>query len=220
MNMDIFTQKDIFPEHVFLNFINVWNIKKVLTVPRKPEFPCEPNQCHYNVGLNQILKGGESVIGFSVSNIGQNVVLEPHSVWKTPEDNLDYKDEYIDVTPNIYGEETDIKFLPLKFYDSSKEFYDVYHSFRFFYQGTKHKCEMRIGNEKPTIHDVEFLKGKDFSSLVFHRNYSIEESENWNEYCDDLGVSLKNVVRYMNKHNMLNDDFIEKLNLKIKDTLF
>ena len=114
MNMDIFTQKDIFPEHVFLNFINVWNIKKVLTVPRKPEFPCEPNQCHYNVGLNQILKGGESVIGFSVSNIGQNVVLEPHSVWKTPEDNLDYKDEYIDVTPNIYSEETDIKFLPLK----------------------------------------------------------------------------------------------------------
>ena len=75
------------------------------------------------------IKRWESVIGFSVSNIGQNVVLEPHSVWKTPEDN---PDDYIDVTPNYYDEETKTNFLPLKYYDSSKEFYDVYHSFRFF----------------------------------------------------------------------------------------
>jgi hypothetical protein len=67
---------------------------------------------------------------------------------------------------------------------------------------------------------VEFLKGKDFSSLVFHRNYTIEESENWKENCDDLKVSLNNVYRYMNKHNMLNDDDKEKLNIKNKDTLF
>ena len=50
---------------------------------------------------------------------------------------------------------------------------------------------MRIGNEKPTIHDVEFLKEKDFSSLVFHRNYPISESENWNNFSKNypLGVS-------------------------------
>ncbi len=202
MNMDIFTQNEIFTGHVFENFVNIWNIKKVLTVPKRPNIPCEPKQCHYNVGLTQILKGGESVIGFSVSNIGQNVVLEPHSVWKTPEDNLEYEDEYIDVTPNPWDEETKIRFLPLEFFDSSKEFYDVYHSFRFFYQGTKPKFEMRIENEKPTIHDVDFLKGKDFSSLVFHRNYPIHESENWEEYCEDVNESIGSVHKYITKHGL------------------
>ena len=154
MNMDIFTQNEIFTGHVFENFVNIWNIKKVLTVPKRPNIPCEPKQCHYNVGLTQILKGGESVIGFSVSNIGQNVVLEPHSVWKTPEDNLEYEDEYIDVTPNPWDEETKIRFLPLEFFDSSKEFYDVYHSFRFFYQGTKPQAKQdKKSQEKAPVCD-------------------------------------------------------------------
>ena len=67
---------------------------------------------------------------------------------------MEYEDEYIDVTPNPWDEETKIRFLPLEFFDSSKEFYDVYHSFRFFYQGTKPKFEMRIENEKPLSKDI------------------------------------------------------------------
>ena len=58
MNMDIFTQNDIFSEYVLGNFMKVWDIKGMISVKRKPEIPFEPNQCHYNVGLTQILKGG------------------------------------------------------------------------------------------------------------------------------------------------------------------
>ena len=72
-----------------------------------------------------------------------------------------------------------ILFAPLKHFDSSKEFYDIYESYVLGKGGVVRRTPS-FGTNK-----YSFFKDKDLTELIFHRSKSVLESENWKEFLEE-----------------------------------
>ena len=175
------------------NFLNAWKIKKLIDVPivndEYKETPV-PQKCHQNVANMQMKYGGKTVLGFGFYQIGLNddIIVEPHSVWKrTDESDESYVDVSLgytndnDTMLNPIGDNPpkSILFAPLKHFDSSKEFYDIYESYHLYKKEFVRKTPLL------TTGKYSFFKDKDLTELIFHRNKSVLESENWKEFLEE-----------------------------------
>tara|TARA_Y100000294_G_C8390522_1_gene270578 strand:- start:12 stop:584 length:573 start_codon:yes stop_codon:yes gene_type:complete len=174
----------------YSHFFNAWGIKGAINVPiRKDEQTLlNPTQsCHQNVAYMQMKYGGQSVLGFTFTNgfnyytNDDDVFVEPHSVWKTPEHNyLFHNMDYVDLSLGELEQDT-ILFAPVISFDATKEFYDLYERYVFH----KDFFTRRIGNSAPEKHSFDFLKDKDFTSLIFHRDKPMTEGFIWEDYLEE-----------------------------------
>jgi hypothetical protein len=173
------------------NFLNAWNIKEIIDVPvandEYKETPI-PQKCHQNVARMQMKYGGQTVLGFGFYQLFglDDINVEPHSVWKRPDES------YVDVSlgyangndemlnPIVDVPPKSILFAPLKHFDSSKEFYDIYERYVLY---KKEIVRMYAGNIE--THSYDFFGSKDLTQLIFHRNKSVLESENWKEFLEE-----------------------------------
>ena len=174
------------------NFLNAWKIKKLIDVPivndEYKETPV-PQKCHQNVANMQMKYGGQTVLGlgfYSFGSLNDEIYVEPHSVWKRTDesyvdvslgytnDNEEMLDPMFEVPPKS------ILFAPLKHFDSSKEFYDIYERYVLY---KKEIVRMYAGNIE--THSYDFFGSKDLTQLIFHRNKSVLESENWKEFLEE-----------------------------------
>ena len=159
------------------NFLKAWNIKEPIDVPIRKNnqtMTSPEKRCHQNVASMQMKNGGLTVLGFAFYDVDcdNTFIVEPHSVWQTPEG------KYIDVSLATLGDDS-IKFAPIKHYDANKEFYDIYESYIL-----KPDQIMRTFNGDQT-HSYDFFKNKDLTQLVFHRPKSVTESDNWIEFLEE-----------------------------------
>jgi len=179
------------------HFLNAWKIKKLIHVPIVNDEYLElmkatpvPQKCHQNVANMQMKYGGKTVLGFGFYQIGLNddIIVEPHSVWKrTDESDESYVDVSLgytndnDTMLNPIGDNPpkSILFAPLKHFDSSKEFYDIYESYHLYKKEFVRKTPLL------TTGKYSFFKDKDLTELIFHRNKSVLESENWKEFLEE-----------------------------------
>ena len=158
------------------NFLKAWNIRKIIDVPiRKDEQTMvSPQQrCHQNVASMQVENGGLTVLGFAFWSFDDQIVVESHSVWQTPES------KYVDVSLARLDEDS-FKFAPIKHYDASKEFYDIYEGY------VLHKDKVKrtyAGNIE--THSYDFFGSKDLTELVFHRPKPMSESDNWKQFLEE-----------------------------------
>ena len=152
------------------------------------EEPMIKNACHENVAKIQMERGGKSVLGFSIARtINDDIFMISHSVWENPEGFL------VDVTykPNV--------FLPVKYFDASKEFYFTNLSCQ-FPKDPRNRKEKRRNPVNAIITDFlpkypERIMSRDWldsslpKDLIFHRNYPRYEDEGYQEYlkeyCED-----------------------------------
>tara|TARA_B100000780_G_C21027925_1_gene412098 strand:- start:376 stop:918 length:543 start_codon:yes stop_codon:yes gene_type:complete len=161
------------------DFLNSWGIKEIIDVPilqvNTTKIPSQ--RCFQNVAYHQMKNGGESVIGFNFFKNYHTIMVEPHAVWKNEDDEL------IDI---CLGSERPastkhITFAPLVSYDASKEYYDVFD--RYLFEGDD--ILRKMGNSAYERHAIDFFKDKDFSQLIFHRDYSITKSDSWEDYLEE-----------------------------------
>ena len=174
------------------HFLNAWKIKKLIHVPivndEYKETPV-PQKCHQNVANMQMKYGGQTVLGlgfYSFGSLNDEIYVEPHSVWKRPDESyvdvsLGYTNDN-DSMMNPIGDNPPerILFAPLKHFDSSKEFYDLYERYVLY---KKEIVRMYAGNIE--THSYDFFGSKDLTQLIFHRNKSVLESENWKEFLEE-----------------------------------
>ena len=119
--------------------------------------------------------GGESVIGFNFVDCDTSIMVEPHAVWKNEDDEL------IDICLGSEFSSKHIAFAPLASYDASKEYYAVFNSYVFH----NDFFTTRIGNYADEKQVSTFFKDKDFSQLIFHRDYPITKSDSWEDYLEE-----------------------------------
>ena len=173
------------------HFLNAWKIKKLIHVPivndEYKETPV-PQKCHQNVANMQMKYGGQTVLGlgfYSFGSLNDEIYVEPHSVWKRPDESyvdvsLGYTNDN-DSMMNPIGDNPPerILFAPLKHFDSSKEFYDIYETF------TLYRTEFVMKRPLYRTGKYSFFKDKDLTQLIFHRPKSVLESENWKEFLEE-----------------------------------
>ena len=176
------------------HFLNAWKIKKLIHVPivndEYKETPV-PQKCHQNVANMQMKYGGETVLGFGFYQLFglDDIIVEPHSVWKrTDESYVDVSLGYTNnndemLNPIVDVPPKSILFAPLKHFDSSKEFYDLYESYVLY---KKEFVRFFPVNNPPTTGEYSFFKDKDLTQLIFHRNKSVLESENWKDFLSEV----------------------------------
>ena len=172
------------------HFLNAWKIKKLIHVPivndEYKETPV-PQKCHQNVANMQMKYGGETVLGFGFYQLFglDDIIVEPHSVWKrTDESYVDVSLGYTNnndemLNPIVDVPPKSILFAPLKHFDSSKEFYDIYESYVLYKKEFVRKTPLL------TTGKYSFFKDKDLTELIFHRSKSVLESENWKEFLEE-----------------------------------
>lgn len=172
------------------HFLNAWKIKKLIDVPivndEYKETPV-PQKCHQNVANMQMKYGGKTVLGFAFYQLFglDHIIVEPHSVWKrTDESYVDVSLGYTNDNEEMFNPTVDVPpksilFAPLKHFDSSKEFYYIYESYVLGKDGVIRRTPIF-----DTI-SYSFLKDKDLTELIFHRNKSVLESENWKEFLEE-----------------------------------
>ena len=177
------------------DFLTAWNTKIIdVRVSRGKDSLCAVSQrCHQNTSYMQMKYGGEVVSGFSINDSqgtqlghqGDLTMIEPHSVLKTIDG------EYVDVSLGCLDEDT-IRFAPVISYDPSKEYYDIFERYSFF----DNDFVRIVGNGQiRDTHSYDFWKGKDFTSLAFHRHEPMTSCDLWEEFIEDRkNIERKNSI--------------------------
>jgi len=163
----------------FADFRKSFGGNQFVLVSPYDEEPMVMKECHHNATKIQLERGGRSVLGFSFTQeIGNTIFINHHSVWETPTGSL------VDITLD-----EPIIFLPVKYFDASKEWYFTNASFQF---PTDRNVFLSnpIGREwiekqRDWLQDTNLECG-----FIHHRKYPRYESEEYQEYLDDYDEEL------------------------------
>ena len=116
-------------------------------VPPWGEDPMVPKECHHNVTKIQLDRGGRSVLGFNIDQEGNGTMVYNHSVWETPQGSL------MDVTLG-----KPIRFLPVKYFDASEEWYYTNSLFMF----PDNENEVHVKDNVSPFGEEWFVRTKDW----------------------------------------------------------
>jgi hypothetical protein len=134
--------------------------------------------CHHNVYQMTKKFGGNSVLGFSITDMDTQYWCIPHSIWKTDDG------EFKDVT---YKDKKSILFVPIKTYDPSLQYWFIPFEFRLnkdFNLG----YESNVINSEHKNYSYSKLQIIDAAKLLCSRDYSVSMKDDWEDYLEEVSL--------------------------------